>query len=73
MDAFIDFLKGALRIDKDQRWTPQMAMTHPFIARETYTGHFEPRREKEGGGANETIHVDENASDRSFSSKDSKE
>lgn len=33
MDAFIDFLKGVLRIDKDQRWTPQMAMIHPFIAR----------------------------------------
>lgn len=25
MDAFIDFLKGVLRLDKDQRWTPLMA------------------------------------------------
>jgi hypothetical protein len=33
MDAFIDFLKGVLRIDKDTRWTPNMAMEHPFIKR----------------------------------------
>jgi hypothetical protein len=25
MEAFIDFLKGVLRIDKDTRWTPSMA------------------------------------------------
>lgn len=34
MDAFIDFLKGILRIDKETRWTPTMAMEHPFITRE---------------------------------------
>lgn len=45
MDAFIDFLKGILRIDKDIRWTPIMAMGHPFITRETFTGHYEPVRE----------------------------
>lgn len=50
-----------------------MAMTHPFIARETYIGHFEPRREKEAASGNETTQAEENASDRSFSSKDSKE
>lgn len=33
MDAFIDFLKGILRFDKDFRWTPVMAMEHPFITR----------------------------------------
>jgi hypothetical protein len=33
MDAFIDFLKGLLRIDKDNRWTPLMAKEHPFITR----------------------------------------
>jgi hypothetical protein len=42
MDAFIDFLKGVLRIDKDQRWSPSMAMEHPFITREVFSGHFEP-------------------------------
>lgn len=36
MDAFIDFLKGVLRIDKDTRWTPSMAQKHPFITREFY-------------------------------------
>lgn len=34
MDSFIDFLKGVLRLDKDLRWTPTMAMQHPFITRE---------------------------------------
>jgi hypothetical protein len=33
MDAFIDFLKGLLRIDKDTRWTPIMAKEHPFVTR----------------------------------------
>lgn len=33
VDAFIDFLKGVLRIDRDLRWTPTMAMGHPFITR----------------------------------------
>jgi dual specificity protein kinase YAK1 len=42
MDAFIDFLKGLLRIDKESRWTPLMAKEHPFITREVYTGSFEP-------------------------------
>jgi hypothetical protein len=45
IDAFIDFLKGVLRVDKDTRWTPTMAMEHPFITRETWTGPFEPKRE----------------------------
>lgn len=45
MDAFIDFLKGLLRLDKEQRWTPLMAKEHPYITRETYTGPFEPQRE----------------------------
>jgi hypothetical protein len=38
-----------------------MAMAHPFIARETFGGHFEPLREQ----SEESL--------RSFSSKDSKE
>ena len=42
MDAFIDFLKGLLRIDKDTRWTPLMAKEHPFITRQIFTGPFEP-------------------------------
>lgn len=36
MDAFIDFLKGILRLDKETRWTPAMAMEHPFITREFF-------------------------------------
>jgi hypothetical protein len=72
MDAFIDFLKGVLRLDKDQRWTPSMAMTHPFIARETYTGHFEPRKDHERAQPLEPGNED-NSSETSSSSKDSKE
>ena len=42
MDAFIDFLKGILRVEKEIRWTPSMAMKHPFITREIFNGHYEP-------------------------------
>jgi hypothetical protein len=45
MDALIDFLKGVLRYERESRWTPSMAMEHPFITREKYNGHFEPQRE----------------------------
>jgi len=34
MDSFIDFLKGLLRIESTSRWTPLMAMKHPFITRQ---------------------------------------
>ena len=71
LDAFIDFLKGILRIDKDMRWTPSMAMEHPFITRETFTGHYEPVREAEKISTNET--GEDTMSELSSSSKDSKE
>jgi hypothetical protein len=54
MEAFIDFLKGVLRIDKDTRWTPNMAMEHPFIKRHPFTGPFDPAREQEKNSTNET-------------------
>jgi serine/threonine protein kinase len=69
IEGFIDFLKGILRIDKDQRWTPSMAMEHPFITREAWTGPFEPKRETsthESQGA-------DTMSEISSSSKDSRE
>lgn len=72
MDAFIDFLKGVLRIDKDQRWNPSMAMEHPFITREQFTGHFEPKRELEKSSTHDTGGED-TMSEKSNSSKDSKE
>jgi hypothetical protein len=71
MDAFIDFLKGVLRIDKEQRWTALMAMEHPFITRAHFTGHFEPAREQERVSTNET--GDDTMSEKSSSSRDSKE
>jgi len=71
MDAFIDFLKGLLRIDKDTRWTPLMAKEHPFITRNYFTGHYEPQREQERVSTNET--GDDTMSEKSSSSKDSRE
>ncbi len=71
MEAFIDFLKGVLRIEKDQRWTPLMAKEHPFITRETYTGTFEPQRENERVSTNET--ENDTMSEKSTSSNNSKE
>lgn len=54
LDCFIDFLKGILRMDKEFRWTPSMALEHPFITRKMFTGHFEPKREEEKNSTNET-------------------
>jgi len=71
IDAFIDFLKGLLRIDKDSRWTPLMAKEHPFITRSYFTGPFEPHREVEKSSTNDT--VDDTMSEKSTSSKDSRE
>jgi hypothetical protein len=71
VDAFIDFLKGLFRIDKETRWTPLMAKEHPFITRDYFTNHFEPQRELERIPTNE--YTDDTMSERSTSSKDSKE
>jgi len=71
LDCFIDFLKGILRMDKEFRWTPSMALEHPFITRKMFTGHFEPKREEEKNSTNET--GEDTMSEQSCSSKDSKE
>jgi serine/threonine protein kinase len=71
MDAFLDFLKGLLRIDPATRWTPSMAMKHPFISRVPYKGPFEPPKDEErvstGGGDT----LEETGSEHSSSSRDS--
>mgnify|MGYP000261466988 CR=1 FL=1 len=72
MLAFIDFLKGVLRINKDVRWTPNMAKEHPFITRAPFKGNFEPEREVERmSPSNET--GDDTMSELSSSSKSSKD
>jgi hypothetical protein len=70
MDAFIDFLKGVLRIDKDVRWTPSMAMGHPFITRNQFLTPYEPQREVERRSTTET--GDDSMSDSSRDSRDYK-
>jgi hypothetical protein len=72
IEAFIDFLKGVLRIDKELRWTPLMAMEHPFITREFYTGPFQPNRRDEKSSTHDTMGED-TMSEISGSSKDSKD
>lgn len=71
LEAFIDFLKGVLRYEKENRWSPNMAMTHPFIARTVYEGHYEPSRDLDRRSTTETF--DESMSERSPSSRDSKD
>lgn len=71
MLAFIDFLKGVLRINKDLRWTPNMAKEHPYISRAAFKGNFEPERELERVSSNET--GDDTMSEMSSSSKSSKD
>lgn len=78
IDAFIDFLKGILRLDKDQRWTPQMAMEHPFITRKVYTTPFDPIRREEDRSeerSSDKSHTagEDTTSEQSNSSKDSKD
>jgi hypothetical protein len=72
MDAFIHFLKGVLKVEKEFRWTPTQAMGHPFITRETFTGSYEPKREQDKSSNHDTMGED-TMSERSSSSKDSKE
>ena len=48
-----------------------MAKEHPFITRVQYAGPFEPQREQERVSTNET--GDDTMSERSSSSKDSRE
>lgn len=73
MWAFIDFLKGVLRLDKETRWTPLMAKEHPFITREVYTGPFEPSRDIERSSSHTNDLEYESVSEKSTSSMDSKE
>lgn len=40
--AFIDFVKGLLNLDPEQRWTPQQARLHPFVLGEQLTQPFVP-------------------------------
>lgn len=46
--AFIDFVKGLLHLDPDQRWSPQQARLHPFVLGEPFTGPFVPPIPKAG-------------------------
>lgn len=62
-------MKGLLRVDKDQRWTPLMAKEHPLITNKKFQGHFEPIRESERQSTTE----DDSLSYKSSSSKDSKD
>lgn len=40
--AFIDFVKGLLHLDPEQRWTPQQARLHPFVLGEPLLAPFVP-------------------------------
>lgn len=40
--SFLDFVKGCLRIDPRERWTPQQAKRHPYITGKEFTGPFDP-------------------------------
>lgn len=44
--AFTDFLKGLLRLNPLERWSPQQARMHPFITGEKHTGPFTPNPSK---------------------------
>jgi hypothetical protein len=55
--AFTDFLKGLLRLNPLERWSPQQARMHPFITGEKHTGPFTPnppKRSSQEGEAQQT-------------------
>ena len=41
-ECFIDFLKGLLKQNPLERWTPQQARMHPFVTGDTFKGPFTP-------------------------------
>jgi dual specificity protein kinase YAK1 len=41
-ECFIHFLKGILKWNHKERWTPEMAMQHPFISQTPFSPDFEP-------------------------------
>eukprot|EP00249_Psilotum_nudum_P023542 c28917_g1_i3 orf=630-3857(+) len=43
--VFIDFLKGLLHLDPQQRWTPRQAAQHPFVTEDPFDGPFKPPAE----------------------------
>lgn len=43
MDCFLDFVRGLLNPDPEERWSASEAMKHPFITREQYKKPFNPR------------------------------
>ncbi|SGY13742.1 BQ5605_C010g05961 [Microbotryum silenes-dioicae] len=47
--AFIDFVKGLLNLDPEQRWTPQQARLHPFVLGEPFLQPFVPPPHIKGG------------------------
>lgn len=40
--CFLDFLRGCLRINPMERWSPAQAAQHPFITGKPFTGPFTP-------------------------------
>ncbi|KAL6053128.1 dual specificity protein kinase yak1 [Balamuthia mandrillaris] len=41
-ESFTDLIKGMLRLDPEDRWSPQQASFHPFMLGEPYGGPFVP-------------------------------
>ena len=41
-EAFADFLAGLLKLDPNERWSPEQADMHPFIQNTALIGHFVP-------------------------------
>jgi len=44
--AFLDMLFGMMKLDPTTRWTPQQALTHPFITGDRFTEPFQPGPEE---------------------------
>jgi dual specificity protein kinase YAK1 len=40
LSCFIHFLKGLLNVDPQQRWNAKLALRHPFITGEKFTGNI---------------------------------
>eukprot|EP01116_Phalansterium_solitarium_P011157 TRINITY_DN2676_c1_g1_i3.p1 TRINITY_DN2676_c1_g1~~TRINITY_DN2676_c1_g1_i3.p1 ORF type:complete len:784 (-),score=185.19 TRINITY_DN2676_c1_g1_i3:137-2488(-) len=45
--CFAHFLEGCLKLDPEERWTPEQASSHPFIKGTSFTGSFVPETRRQ--------------------------
>ncbi len=42
LESFVNFIKGLLTVNPQQRWNAKQALRHPFITKEKFEGYYNP-------------------------------